>query len=161
MPGGWRDTSAPTNCISRPNVRSEFRYFARRSRSIRPRSVCVRASRSDARKFSAQRASSRVLYELILNKPLSQKSFLSPFTPRCVASATRRRRAVGGACACRARSNGRRKPLVGGWWWCAHQLRITSGCWLGLPLSLIGGEVYILYITRVNSPLGSSCEGAN
>ena len=67
----------------------------------------------------------------------------------------------GGACACRARSNGRRKPLVGGWWWCAHQLRITSGCWLGLPLSLIGGEVYILYITRVNSPLGSSCEGAN
>ena len=26
------------------------------------------------------------------------------------------RRAVGGACACRARSNGRRRPLVGGWW---------------------------------------------
>ena len=45
------------------------------------------------------------------------------------------RRAVGGACACRARSNGRRRPLVGGWW-CGAQLRITSG-WL--PRS---GEVF-------------------
>ena len=32
------------------------------------------------------------------------------------APATRRRRAVGGACACRARSNGRRRPCGGGWW---------------------------------------------
>ena len=38
-----------------------------------------------------------------------------PAAPRSRAAgepATRRRRAVGGACACRARSNGRRKPLV-------------------------------------------------
>ena len=50
------------------------------------------------------------------------------------APAARRRRAVGGACACRARSNGRRRPCGGGW--CAHQLRITSG-WL----PLIGGSI--------------------
>ena len=42
---------------------------------------------------------------------------------------------VGGACACRARSNGRRRPSCGGGW-CAHQLRITSG-WL----PLIGGSI--------------------
>jgi hypothetical protein len=48
------------------------------------------------------------------------------------------RRAVGGACACRARSNGRRRPC-GGWVVVWQQLRITSG-WL----PLIGGSITVL-----------------
>ena len=46
--------------------------------------------------------------------------------------------AVGGACACRARSNGRRRPC-GGWVVVWQQLRITSG-WL----PLIGGSITVL-----------------
>ena len=48
------------------------------------------------------------------------------------------RRAVGGACACHARSNGRRRPC-GGWVVVWQQLRITSG-WL----PLIGGSITVL-----------------
>ena len=54
----------------------------------------------------------------------------------------------GGVCACRARSNGWRRPCGGGWWWCAHQLRITSG---RLPLcpDPRSGEVFYFNIPSI------------
>ena len=70
----------------------------------------------------------------MLSLLLGRSIAAAPRSRAAGAPATRRRRAVGGACACRARSNGRRRPLVVGW--CAHQLRITSG-----RLPLIGGSI--------------------
>ena len=56
-------TSRPNNCISPPNVRSDFRYFARRSRSFRlpGRWACSRAAERRAnRQRHAQRVSIQV-----------------------------------------------------------------------------------------------------
>ena len=71
------------------------------------------------------------------------------------APVARRRRAVGGACACRTRSNGRRRPLVVGGW-CALQLRITSG-WL----PLIGGSIEAFVSSHQALPMGRRCPGCS
>ena len=46
-------TTLPNNCISRPNVRSDFRYFARWSRLLRPGSVCFALPSRAARFFAS------------------------------------------------------------------------------------------------------------
>ena len=56
------------------------------------------------------------------------------------------RRAVGGACACRARSNGRRRPLVGGW----VVVRAPTSNYLRLASPIGGSMVRVRVRVRVS-----------